>query len=100
MAKYQRKADLLIAMQIREDMKKHHEDYLDRIRHDHEHAVADVPDPPAIEVLQNDSESPIVLSNGVVVLPGHYYAESSDFTREPFGISDEELASEYVEVTD
>jgi len=100
MARYQRKVDLLIAMQIREDAQKYHEEYIEKVKHEHGHHLEKLEGPPILEVKQNEGDEPMTLSNGVIIMPGHFYAESADFTREPFGISDEELANEYVEVED
>lgn len=96
---YQRRADLLVAMQIREDTEKYHQEYLDKVKHEHEHHLARLEGPPSMEVHQNDSELPLVLSNGVVVQPGNFHAINLT-SGEPFGISAEELEAEYVEAND
>ncbi len=122
--KVQRRRDLEVFMAARQEAEDHHIEYVERLTKDHkmrfyeemtkdgqdeehrsivhrlEHEHQEKMDklnkrePEVLEVEKNDTELPLVLSNGVVVLPGHYYVAGDN----PFGISDEELATEYVEV--
>jgi len=79
---------------IRKGMQDHHDEYVANLKREHERRLLDA-EPAVYEIQQNNSEKPLVLGQGIIVLPGHYYVDTDEQT---FGIAPMELEANYEQV--
>ena len=86
----------VVNAEIDKELDKQHADILHHLDLEHTQIMAALVPPTVYEVSKNEDGLPLVLRNGVIILPGHFYV---DHPENPFGISPDEMKQQYVEVS-
>lgn len=94
MTKIRHREEMRSLLRLRDQFQRDHEEYLERVKAQHRATMESMTSTPIYEARKNETNEPLVLSNGAIVLPGGYYVEGE----RTFGISAEEYAAQYEEV--